>query len=68
MSVVLYSTDCPQCNVLKKKLENAGVEFELSNDVDSMIEKGFTSAPVLGVDDQYMTFREAIDWINSRQE
>ena len=66
MNVILYSTDCPQCNVLKKKLEIAGVEFTTSDDVDSMIEKGFTSAPVLAVDDQYYTFREAIDWLNNR--
>ena len=34
MSVILYSTNCPRCNVLKKKLEEKKVEFDISNDVD----------------------------------
>lgn len=66
MKIVLYTTGCPKCGVLHKKLENSGIDFEISNDVDLMTEKGFQSAPILEVDGEYLTFKEAIDWINSR--
>jgi hypothetical protein len=32
MKIVLYTIGCPQCNVLEKKLNNAGVQYEIIND------------------------------------
>ena len=64
MSVVLYSTDCPQCKVLKSKLDEAGIQYELVTDVDAILDKGFTVAPVMETDEKSMMFRDAIKWIN----
>ena len=64
MKVVLYSTDCPRCNVLKRKLEDKGIPFTLTSEVDEIIKIGFTYAPVLAVDDKYMEFVEANKWVN----
>ena len=47
MKVILYSTNCPKCNILKAKLNAKGVEFTENNDIDLMISKGFTSSPRL---------------------
>lgn len=66
MKVVLYSTNCPKCNVLEKKLREANVEFEINSDVDEMIKKGFRSAPVLEVDGESMKFEEAVKWVCDR--
>ena len=30
--IILYSTGCPSCNVLKKKLAAKGIQFEENND------------------------------------
>lgn len=68
MSAVLYSTNCPKCMVLEKKLSMAGIEYSIVNDADLMIEKGFVSAPMLEVDGRAMDFREAIEWVNDKQE
>ena len=65
--VVLYSTGCPQCNVLKTKLDNKGIEYELVTDEDVMIAKGFMSAPILEVDGEVMPFKQANDWINQKE-
>ena len=65
MSVVLYSTNCPMCNVLEKKLVQTDIAFDEINDVEVMRKKGFLSAPMLEVDGDIMNFKEAIDWINS---
>ena len=63
MSITLYSTNCPKCNVLEAKLKQKGVEFELNTDEDVMIEKGFMSAPMLEVDGKVMDFSEAMKWV-----
>lgn len=66
MSIILYSIKtCPRCRVLDAKLHLADIEFEVCEDIDKMQSLGITSAPVLGVDDKLLTFKEAVDWINN---
>lgn len=62
--VVLYSTGCPRCNVLKKKLDAKGIEYKEVTDVDIMKEKGYLLVPILTVDDEVFDFTEANCWIN----
>ena len=65
MSVVLYSTHCPRCNVLEKKLRQKEVDYDEVNDTSIMEQKGYLSVPVLEVDGKSMDFKEAVDWINT---
>ena len=65
MKIVLFSTKCPRCNVLEKKLQQKNISYEEVNDVEIMKEKGYLSVPVLEVDDKIMDFKEAVDWINT---
>ena len=64
--VILYSTDCPRCRIIEKKLQDKGIKFELFNDVDAMIAKGFKEAPKLEVDGVVMDFKEANEWIKGQ--
>ena len=64
--VMLYSTGCPRCNILKKKLNEKGITFEENNDVEQMIEMNITQVPVLSVDGECMEFAQANEWINSQ--
>lgn len=64
--VVLYSTGCPRCKVLKAKIEEKNIQYEERGDVEEMIEKGYQAAPILEVDGKPMEFREAVDWVNGR--
>lgn len=66
MDITLYSTHCPKCMVLEKKLQMAGIDYKLVEDADLMIEKGFASAPILEVDGEPMVFMDAINWVNGR--
>ena len=66
--ITLYSTGCPKCQVLEKKLIKDGIEFSISDDVDELIEKGFMSAPILKVDDKFLEFKDAIDWLKNKEE
>ena len=64
MDITLYTTHCPQCEVLKKKLDSADIEYSVCDDVDVMAEKGFLSAPILEVDGKSMIFKDAVNWVN----
>lgn len=67
MNVVLYSTGCPQCMVLKTLLKNRGVNFTEVNDQQLMIDKGFLSVPMLEVDGEVMRFADAMKWAKEQE-
>lgn len=62
--IELFSTDCPRCKVLEKKLADANFKFVKQNDLQEVIDAGFTSAPVLKINNTYYDFKQAIDWLN----
>ena len=66
MKLVLYSTGCPKCNVLKRKLQQKNINYEEVTDISVMKEKGYLTVPVLEVDREAMDFRSANDWINQQ--
>ena len=65
MSIILYTTHCPKCEVLTQKLKNKNINFEIIDDIELIKEKNITMVPVLSVNDQLMNFKEAVDWINN---
>lgn len=65
--IVLYSTGCPRCSVLRNKLTSKHVAFEEVNDVDEMAKLGITTVPCLAVDGQMMEFADAVRWVNAQE-
>lgn len=61
--VILYSTGCPQCKVLKAKLEAAQISYEICSDVDMMKAIGITSVPMLNVNGDILGMKDAMTWI-----
>lgn len=62
--VTLFSTGCPRCNVLKKKLDAAGIDYVETNEVEEIVEKGFMTVPVLKTEaGEYLDFSAAVKWI-----
>lgn len=66
MQAVMYSTGCPKCDVLKKKLDAKSINYRVCSDVSRMKELGIQEVPVLQVQDELKNFSEAVDWINSQ--
>lgn len=66
MNVILYSTGCPKCNILKKKLADAKIDYSVIEDVDVMVSKGLKEVPWLEVDGNLMNFVDSSKWINER--
>ena len=63
--IKLYSTNCPKCRALEMKLDRAGIQYEVCNDLVEMTRRDFASAPMLETDDGLFDFSEAIKWINA---
>ena len=61
-NIVLYSTNCPKCKVIAKKLQMKNLNFtEIDCIADTtyievLAGKGFKSMPVLQVGDEYYDF------------
>jgi len=65
--VILYTTGCPKCAVLKKKLEMAGVSYTVCDDIAEMRRRGLLSAPAINIGGRILAFSEAIEWLRGRE-
>ena len=65
--VTFYSTHCPKCSILEKKLKAANIDYIENNDVDVMLSKGLRTAPALEVDGKIYTFTQAIEWLKNQE-
>lgn len=63
---ILFSTGCPKCTILKKKMSKKGIEYTEVNDTQKMLDMGLKSVPWLEVDGQMMNFEQANKWINEQ--
>lgn len=69
MKIKLYTTHCPQCKILEKKLQQKGISYEVVEDIVVMREMGLLSAPNLSIDGGApLNFKQAIDWVNSLED
>ena len=66
MKVILFSTHCPKCNVLESKLKQKNIDYEEVNDVEVMVQKEFTTVPMLEVDGVVYDFKQAVEWIGAQ--
>lgn len=65
--VILYTTNgCSKCDFLKRILTNKKIDFELIEGEESILKKGFRSAPILEVDGKVMLFGDAVKWASGR--
>lgn len=62
----LFSTGCPKCQILEKKLAQKGIEYVEVNDTQQMLDMGLKSVPWLEVNGQMMDFNQANKWINEQ--
>lgn len=65
MEVILYSTGCPQCNILKEMLQKKNIVFQIEDNVEKMKELGFSSLPMLSIDNKILNFKEAFNFLKN---
>ena len=66
MMIKLYTIHCPQCTVLKKKLDLAGNSYTLIDEKEWLSANGYDKFPILEVDGKQMNYMEAITWLRER--
>lgn len=65
--IIFYSTGCPKCRILKKKLDEKGIQYETCSDEERMIVLGLTEVPALGIEGNILSFTDAVKWINEKE-
>lgn len=65
--IKLFSTHCPKCVVLEKKLKEKNISFKIEENVSVMQELGIMSVPMLSVDSNMLNFVDAVKWVNSQE-
>lgn len=68
LKIVLYTTGCPKCKILERKLNEKYIPYKVVNDVSIMQELGIQQAPMLGIENSLLDFSEAIAWVNKEEE
>jgi hypothetical protein len=64
--IILYTTHCPKCEILEKKLKAKEITYNICEDTPLMEEKGFIYLPILEVDGKALSFSDAISFINNK--
>ena len=64
--IILYTTDCSKCTVLKNKLIENDIVFTENRSKEEMRALGMMQAPMLSVNGRLMGFPEALKWASSR--
>lgn len=65
--VTLYSTGCFNCKRLIERLNSNNICYTISNDIEHIKSLGFTTVPILQIDEKYLTYKEAVNWIKEKQ-
>lgn len=63
--IILYSTGCPKCEILKKKMGEKNISYTEINDIDIMNEKNITFVPMLEIEGKLLNYRESVSFVNS---
>lgn len=70
--MTLYTTNCPKCVVLEKKLNNKNINYKKVEDIEKILEianeQGINTAPILEIDGEYFDFSHANTYINNMVE
>lgn len=62
--ITLFSSGCPKCKVLKQKLDDKKIKYEISEDFDELVQNNLQTVPVLKVNGEYYQFNEAVRMVN----
>lgn len=67
MKIILYTTGCPACAVLKKKLDSKKIIYTENNSEPEMEALGITQVPVLSVNGNLLGLSDACKWVAEQE-
>lgn len=65
--IVLYTTHCPKCKVLESKLNKKNIKYNICEDINTIQNKGITALPALEINNEILTFKDAVNWVNNQE-
>lgn len=75
--IIFYTTNCPRCQVLKKKMDSLGIEYELNDDIEEMMLWGIQTVPMLRIEKELfdassftalLDFSQAVKWLKEYEK
>lgn len=75
--IIFYTTNCPRCQVLKKKMDSLGIEYELNNDIEEMLLQSIQTVPMLRIEEELLDssslttlldFSQAVKWLKEYEK
>ena len=63
--IVLYTTHCPMCLMLERKLKEKNINYIEISDTNKIKEAGIKNVPVLKVGNKTMDSYNAMQWIKN---
>ena len=63
--IIIYTTHCPKCSVLEKKMKQKNIPYREITDISIMRKKDVDVVPILEVDGKMLNYKEANDYINT---
>lgn len=65
--ITLYSTGCPRCCVIARKMDQKHIKYKEINDMNEVQRMGFHTVPILVVEGmEPMKFEDAVKWVNEQ--
>ena len=65
--IILYTTHCPKCKVLESKLNKKDIKYNICEDINIIQNKGITALPALEINNEILTFKDAVNWVNNQE-
>ena len=63
---LIYTTHCPKCKILEKKLKDKGIPFKICDEPEELAKAGIRSVPVLeSPDGTRMDYFSAVKFVNA---
>ena len=75
--IIFYTTNCPRCQVLKKKMDALGIDYELNDDIEEMMLWGIQTVPMLRIEEELfdssslttlLDFSQAVKWLKEYEQ
>lgn len=63
--VILYTTHCPMCLMLERKLKEKNINYIEVSNINEIKEAGIKNVPVLKVDNEMMDSYNAMQWVKN---
>ena len=68
MIKIYTQPNCPNCSILKSKLEDKEIKYENVIDIEVMRRLGIRTVPMIEIDGKLMNYYEGVKWVNAYEK